>query len=79
MVNNEDLKLFLDDMKVKLDSDEILDDELTMLGEFYMLCKFKKEYLLVKDKLEERDMIKFLVLGWYFYFIIQKKELGVGL
>lgn len=70
----EDLSNFLDDMSQRLKKDDISDKELQTLGEFYMLCKFKKEYELVKDEMDEKDMIKFLVLGWYFYTILNKKE-----
>ena len=72
--NKHDLKMFLNDMSTKLENEQISTEELEMLGEFYMLCKFKKEYSLVKDELDEKDMIKFLVLGWYFYCILQKKN-----
>jgi hypothetical protein len=72
--NKHELKMFLNDMSTKLDNDQISAEELEMLGEFYMLCKFKKEYSLVKDELDEKDMVKFLVLGWYFYCILQKKN-----
>jgi hypothetical protein len=72
--NKHELKMFLNDMSTKLDNDQISTEELEMLGEFYMLCKFKKEYSLVKDELDEKDMVKFLVLGWYFYCILQKKN-----
>lgn len=72
--NKHDLKMFLNDMSTKLENEQISTEELEMLGEFYMLCKFKKEYSLVKDELDEKDMIKFLVLGWYFYCILQKKK-----
>ena len=74
--NKHDLKMFLNDMSTKLENEQISTEELEMLGEFYMLCKFKKEYSLVKDELDEKDMIKFLVLGWYFYCILQKKNLS---
>lgn len=73
MANNE-LISFLTDMKEKLQNDQIADDELQIMGEFYMLCKFKQEFAQMKAETDEKDLIKFLMLGWYFYCILQKKE-----
>jgi hypothetical protein len=73
MANNE-LISFLTDMKEKLQNDQISEDELQIMGEFYMLCKFKQEFAQMKAETDEKDMIKFLMLGWYFYCILQKKE-----
>lgn len=76
MANNE-LISFLTDMKEKLENEQISDDELQIMGEFYMLCKFKQEFAQMKAETDEKDLIKFLMLGWYFYCILQKKELQV--
>lgn len=73
MANNE-LISFLTDMKEKLQNDQISDDELQIMGEFYMLCKFKQEFAQMKAETDEKDLIKFLMLGWYFYCILQKKD-----
>lgn len=73
MANNE-LISFLTDMKEKLQNDQISEDELQIIGEFYMLCKFKQEFAQMKAETDEKDLIKFLMLGWYFYCILQKKE-----
>lgn len=76
MANNE-LISFLTDMKEKLQNDQISDDELEIMGEFYMLCKFKQEFARMKAEVDEKDLVKFLMLGWYFYCILQKKEAQV--
>jgi hypothetical protein len=73
MANNE-LISFLTDMKEKLENEQISDDELQIMGEFYMLCKFKQEFAQMKAETDEKDLIKFLMLGWYFYCILQTKE-----
>jgi hypothetical protein len=73
MVNNE-LISFLTDMKEKLQNEQISEDELQIMGELYMLCKFKQEFAQMKAETDEKDLIKFLMLGWYFYCILQKKE-----
>jgi hypothetical protein len=73
-ITTNNLKLFLNEMSEKLEKEQVSQEELQTLGEFYMLCKFKKEYNALKDEeLSEKDMIKFLVLGWYFYCILLKK------
>ena len=71
---NEELILFITDMKEKLQNDQMSENEIQMLGEFYMLCKFKNEFEMMKDEIEERDLIKFLVLGWYCYCIINTNK-----
>jgi len=76
MANNE-LISFLTDMKEKLQNEQISDDELQIMGEFYMLCKFKQEFAQMKAEVDEKDLVKFLMLGWYFYCILQKKEAQV--
>ena len=76
MANNE-LISFLTDMKEKLQNEQISDDELEIMGEFYMLCKFKQEFTQMKAEVDEKDLVKFLMLGWYFYCILQKKEAQV--
>lgn len=64
-------------MKEKLQNEQISDDELQIMGEFYMLCKFKQEFAQMKAEVDEKDLVKFLMLGWYFYCILQKKEAQV--
>jgi hypothetical protein len=64
-------------MKEKLQNEQISDDELQIMGEFYMLCKFKQEFAQMKAEADEKDLVKFLMLGWYFYCILQKKEAQV--
>lgn len=71
---NEELISFITDMKEKLQNDQISENEIQMLGEFYMLCKFKNEFEMMKNEIEERDLVKFLVLGWYFYCIINNNK-----
>jgi hypothetical protein len=71
---NEELILFITDMKEKLQNDQMSENEMQMLGEFYMLCKFKNEFEMMKDEIEERDLIKFLVLGWYCYCLINANK-----
>lgn len=74
-ITTNNLKLFLNEMSDKLEKEQVSQEELQTLGEFYMLCKFKKEYNSLKDEeLDEKDMIKFLVLGWYFYCILLNKQ-----
>jgi hypothetical protein len=77
MANNE-LISFLTDMKEKIQNDQISEDELQIMGEFYMLCKFKQEFAQMKAETDEKDLIKFLMLGWYFYCILQKKDVLQG-
>jgi len=71
---NEELISFLTEMKEKLQNEQISDNEKQIIGELYMLCKCKEEFAMMKDDLEDKDIIKFLVLGWYFYCILQTKK-----
>ena len=67
-MNDNELILFVENLREKLNKKELEDDIKQSLGELYMLSEFKENI----EKNEEKDMIKYLALGWYIYNIILK-------
>lgn len=65
---------YLTKMVGKLENEDMDDEEQQTVSEFYMLCKFKKEYSQLKEEFRQEDLVKFLVLGWYFYCVLLPKE-----
>ena len=72
--DNQEILSFLEEIKEKLIKNDLDDEILQSIGEVYMLNKFKEEINLSEIDFEEKDLIKFLVLGWYIYTIILKKK-----
>jgi len=69
-MNDNELIFFVENLREKLNKKELEDDIKQSLGELYMLSEFKEKI----EKNEEKDMIKYLALGWYVYNIILKQN-----
>ena len=74
MNNNQEIIEYLNNMVGKLENENIDPEEQQTISEFIMLCKFKKEFSQLKDEFKQEDLVKFLVLGWYFYCVLLPKE-----
>lgn len=68
--SNEQLIPFLRELANSIENNELLSNQLQCIGEFFMKYKFI-DNLKSSDKL---DMMKFLVLGWFIYGMIEKTE-----
>jgi len=74
MNNNQEIITYLNSLVGKLENEEIDPEEQQTISEFYMLCKFKKEFSQLKDEYKQEDLVKFMVLGWYFYCVLLPKN-----
>jgi hypothetical protein len=72
--NNQELIEYLNQMVGKLENEDIDPEEQQNISEFYMLCKFKREFSQLKEEFKQEDLVKFLVLGWYFYCVLAPKN-----
>jgi len=72
---DQELILFLRDIANSIENNDINPDDKQRVGEFFMQYKFKN---MINDinstDIEEKDMIKFLVLGWYIYCVMLKDK-----
>ena len=70
-IENKKLSDFLRDLADDIDNDVIDDKSLNSIGQFYMGYKLNKEIDETPNAtLDEKDLVKFLVLGWYIYRVI---------
>jgi hypothetical protein len=66
---NNQLIEFLDNLKCDIEQDNISDENIQLLGEFYM----KYEFINNKNPINKKDdHSKYLILGWYIYNVIMK-------
>jgi len=67
---------FLDEIKEKINSDELSDEKLELIFQFYIFYKFnsREEQLTSENNYSEKDIIKFLTLGWWIYHNIEKNK-----
>ena len=71
--NNKKIIDYLRHVANLIENKEINEKTLQSAGEFYMKDLFMNEIEKVDCTIEEKDMVKFLILGWYIYnFIIEK-------
>lgn len=66
-MDNKILSTFYRELADSIDNDQIDEDGLKDLGEFYMSYNF---YNNIEQNIEEKEFKKFLVLGWYIYSMI---------
>lgn len=68
MPDNEELKTFLKDLYISMETNEFTDEQIKEIGEFYMRFKFNK-YKSTND-ISDDKLQKYLSIGWYIYNII---------
>lgn len=72
--NNKKIINFLRNLANNIENKTIDDKLLQHIGEFYMSVLFKEEIDKVDSSIEEKDLVKFLTVGWYIYNIILKEK-----
>ena len=65
MIKNTNLKNFLNDIIIDLDNNDLSNQQLLSLGEFFLLWKFNNTFKLIDDNI--KDSMKYYILGWYIY------------
>lgn len=76
-MNTKDQELiqFLRNIANSIENDDIEPQDKQRIGEFFMEYKFKNTLVDINSSdIEEKDMIKFLVLGWYIYCVLLKNK-----
>lgn len=75
MFDNNKLADFLDETSKLIKDKKISDNQLRIVGEFYMTSKFNENVDNIND-LTEKEVVKFLFIGWYIYnmILITKKN-----
>ena len=68
--NNKKIIDFLRNTAELIEKNEIDEQSFQLAGEYYMRYLCKTEIDEVDAKLEEKDLVKFLTVGWYIYNII---------
>jgi len=73
--NNNKIIDFLRNTADLIEKNEINEQSLQLAGEYYMryLCKIEIDDSKVAT-LDEKDLVKFLTVGWYIYNIILKEK-----
>ena len=74
-METDKLILFLKDLTNSLENKKLNEDQVMHIGEFYMSYEFKNT--INNDEtldIDEKDFIKFMVLGWYIYCIILRSK-----
>ena len=67
---NEQLIPFLRELANSIENNELSSNQLQCIGEFFMKYKFIDNI----NSTDKMDMMKFLVLGWFIYGMIEKTE-----
>ena len=67
--NNNKIIDFLREVANSIEQQEVDENTLQSAGEFFMKNLFTKEIEKVDFTLEEKDILKFLTMGWYIYTI----------
>jgi len=70
--NNKKIIDFLRQVANSIEQQEVNEYTLQSAGEFYIKNLFMKEIEKVECKLEEKDIFKFLTMGWYIYTFCNK-------
>ena len=73
--NNKKIIDFLRNTADLIEKNEINEQSFQLAGEYYMrhLCKIEIDDSTVAT-LDEKDLVKFLTVGWYIYNIILKEK-----
>ena len=71
MIKNTNLKNFLNNIIIDLDNNDLSNQQLLSLGEFFLLWEFNKTFNLVDDNI--KDSMKYYILGWYIYTFLLNK------
>jgi hypothetical protein len=71
--NNKKIIEYLRHTANLIENNEVDEKTLQNAGEFYMKNLFINEIEKVDCTIEEKDMLKFLTLGWYIYNFIVKQ------
>jgi hypothetical protein len=77
---NKKLIPFLRDLANSIEKSELLPQQLQSIGEFFMKYQFQQQAIKDNDMsspesdFENKDILKFLVLGWYCYCVILKDD-----
>lgn len=70
--NNKKIIDFLRQVANSIEQQDIDEKTLQNAGEFYIKNLFMKETEKVDCTLEEKDILKFLTMGWYIYTFCNK-------
>ena len=70
MFDNDKLIDFLDETSKLMKEKKLSENQTRIIGEFYMAFKFNENVDNISD-LSEKDVVKFLFLGWYIYNMIR--------
>jgi hypothetical protein len=70
----ENIIVFLRELASSIEEKKISDEKLKLISEFYMSYNFHSELDNTDADIEEKDFIKFLVMGWYIYCILLKNR-----
>ena len=74
-ISNDKLIKFLRDTANSFEQKNLNETEIFSIGELYTSMKFfKYNSYINKEKQDEKDLIKFLSLGWYIYNIIDENK-----
>ena len=74
-METEKLILFLKDLTNSLENNKLNEEQVMHIGEFYMAYEFKNT--INNDEtldIDEKDFVKFLILGWYIYCVILRSK-----
>lgn len=71
---DENIIVFLRELASSIEEKKISNEKLKLVGEFYMSYNFHSELDNTDTDIEEKDFIKFLVMGWYIYCILLKNR-----
>jgi len=72
--NNKKIIDFLRNTADLIEKNEINEQSFQLAGEYYMRHLCKTEIDNTNATLEEKDLVKFLTVGWYIYNIILKEK-----
>lgn len=72
---DQELIQFLRNIANSIENDDIEPQDKQRVGEFFMEYNFKNTLTNINSSdIEDKDIIKFLVLGWYIYCVLKNKE-----
>jgi hypothetical protein len=70
----QNIKNFLKELVDDMENNKLNDDEIKLIGEFYMNYKFKNVVNKQQYLISEKNYTKYLCLGWYIYSIILNEK-----
>lgn len=72
MPDDEKLKTFLKDLSISMDNNDLTEEQIKEVGEFYMRFKFN-EHKSAND-ISDDKLQKYLSIGWYIYNVILSQK-----